>query len=258
MAAERLLTFDRKQRRGRPPPRSAPFSTKDFIPRKTPEMTAVSIATRTEPQELDMLASQIRAGVSTVSSHMRGLLSTALDVGEWLIEAQKQVPKGKWECWVEHNCALSLRSAQGYMRIARKRDVIEAHQAEAPDLSLRAALQLAAAEPSTDTASSQAQRVAPRHGPGTPNILEHWERSSEFEQRAVLAAMKRDKLLAILRAVLATMPREQLLTILPDGIGVVPASVKPKNGFAALPPLDGDDGLGIPDFLRRPLIIATH
>ena len=78
-------------------------------------MTAVSIATRTEPQELDMLASQIRAGVSTVSSHMRGLLSTTLDVGEWLIEAQKQVPKGKWECWVEHNCAPTCESRASAM-----------------------------------------------------------------------------------------------------------------------------------------------
>jgi hypothetical protein len=73
------------------------------------------------------------------------------------------------------------------------------------------------------------------------DILTHWERSTPFEQKAVLAAMKRDELLAIL----------------PDGIGVVPASVEPKNGFAALPLPDGDDGLGIPDFLRRPLI-STH
>jgi hypothetical protein len=75
------------------------------------------------------------------------------------------------------------------------------------------------------------------------NILEHWEQSSEFEQKAVLAAMKRDKLLAIL----------------PDGIGVMPAPVEPKNGFAAIPLPDGDDGLGIPAFLdRRPRISISN
>jgi hypothetical protein len=202
-------------------------------------MTLVSIASTTEPQELDVLASSIRAHLNTINSHTRGILTEAFAVGANLLEAKAQVPKGKWESWLENNCALSLRQAQLYMRLANHRGEIESHLVEIPDLSLRAAERLIAESPASSAGAvlTEARRAAPPSSPRL-NILEHWEQSSKFEQKAVLAAMKRDELLAIL----------------PDGIGVVPAPVKPKNGFAAIPLPDGDDGLGIPDFLRRPLI----
>jgi hypothetical protein len=207
-------------------------------------MTAVSIATCAEPQELDVIASSIRTHQNALQGHACGILNEVFAMGADLLKAKALVPKGRWEAWLDQNCALSDRQAQRYMRLANHRDLLEPRLVNNPELSLRAADQLIAAAPKNPAAGGSAPK-APRVAlpqSSKLNILEHWERSLESEQRAVLAAM----------------PREKLLAILPDGIGVVPASVEPKNGFAALPLPDGDDGLGIPDFLRRPLIIATH
>ena len=207
-------------------------------------MTLTSIAT-TEPQELDMLASAIRAGLSTISSHMQSALRVALQVGEDLLKAQAQVSKGQWEGWLQKNCSLRERSARVYKQLAENRETVEAGLNIDPGLSVRAALRLIATpKQSGSTAAAPGKRngVAAWNantvsGPNSSrlDILTHWERSTPFEQKAVLAAMS----------------RERLLAILPDGIGVMPASAEPKNSFTATQLLDGDDGLNIPTFLDR-------
>jgi hypothetical protein len=206
---------------------------------ETIEMTAGSIApANTEPQDLEMLASSIRAGLNTINGYMQSALRVALQVGEDLLKAQAQVAKGQWEQWLQKNCSLRESTARLYKQLAKNRATVEAGLNTDPSLSVRAALRLIATPKQGNAVAAPTGRSANAvsvSGSSRLDILTHWERSTPFEQKAVLAAMKRDRLLAIL----------------PDGIGVVPAPVEPKNGSVAIPLPNGDDGLGIPAFLDR-------
>jgi hypothetical protein len=217
----------------------------------TIEMTAGSIAPATiEPQELDMLASAIRAGLNTISSHLQSALRVALQVGEDLLNAQTQVAKGQWGHWLQQNCDLQERTAQLYKQLAENRELVETSLNINPDLSIRAARRLIMTPRAKQTCNAVTARngnsVATRSvngisGPNSPrpDLLHLWEKSEPRQQRAVLDSMPRDKLLAIL----------------PEGFGLLLAAPAVTNGFkpALLP--DGDDGLGIPAFLdRRPRI----
>jgi hypothetical protein len=200
-----------------------------------------------------MLASAIRAGLNTISSHMQSALRVALQVGEDLLKAQARVAKGQWGSWLRQNCNLQERTAQLYKQLAENRELVETSLNINPDLSIRAARRLIMTPGPKQTRNAVTARngnsVATRSangisGPNSPrpDLLHLWEKSEPRQQRAVLESMPRDKLLAIL----------------PDGIGVVPASVGPKNGFAALPLPNGDDGLSIPAFLDRRPLVSRH
>jgi hypothetical protein len=112
--AARLTRFDKTKATPPAKDRRRLFTRKGQV-MKSIEMTAGSIAPATiEPQELAMLASSIRAGLNTISSHLQSALRVALQVGEDLCKAQAQVAKGQWEQWLQKNCNLRERSARVY------------------------------------------------------------------------------------------------------------------------------------------------
>ena len=95
-----------------------------------------------QQDNLTALADRIRIEHEAVQAAMRNGVTHALEAGDGLVQAQSQVPTGKWARWLKENCFLSIRTAQLYMQLAQHRPEIEAEISRAPDLSLRAARRL--------------------------------------------------------------------------------------------------------------------
>jgi Protein of unknown function (DUF3102) len=73
--------------------------------------TAVELA-------LSTLAAEIRDEVEQAEADFQSSVQHAVRAGELLIEAKGQVSHGQWLPWLEANFPYSVRSAQGYMRLA--------------------------------------------------------------------------------------------------------------------------------------------
>jgi hypothetical protein len=71
------------------------------------------------------LAARIKQEHETVSAALTDSLRHAIEAGELLQEAKKQVPHGGWRPWLAQHCTISERTAQLYMRCAKNRTVIE-------------------------------------------------------------------------------------------------------------------------------------
>jgi DUF3102 family protein len=85
------------------------------------------------------LASRIKIAHRAVGQAM----SHAIEAGSLLIEAKKKIPHGVWVPWVEASCEMSLRVAQGYMRIARHLGHLDQENAKRVSrLSIRDALKM--------------------------------------------------------------------------------------------------------------------
>jgi hypothetical protein len=83
------------------------------------------------------LAGRIRAAHAKVGA----ALQHAIEAGNLLMAAKKQVPHGGWLSWLELNCELTERTAQAYMRIAKHLGTLDASKAQrVADLSIRDAL----------------------------------------------------------------------------------------------------------------------
>src|SRR5689334_292229 len=87
------------------------------------------------------LAERINAAHREVEQAMRDAVARAVAVGELLLEAKAAVGHGGWEAWIEANCTCSVRTAQTYMRVARKLAELPPEKAQrVADLSLREAI----------------------------------------------------------------------------------------------------------------------
>jgi hypothetical protein len=83
------------------------------------------------------LAARIRAEHEAVSAALRDSVRHAIAAGELLIEAKGQLGHGRWLPWLRDHCAISERTAQLYMRVAKNRAEIEAQiRNDVADLSL--------------------------------------------------------------------------------------------------------------------------
>jgi Protein of unknown function (DUF3102) len=71
--------------------------------------------------------------------HAGKALGHAIACGEMLLEAKAKVPHGQWLPWLRKNITCGERSAQGYMRIAKR--VPDPIRNGVADLSVRDALQ---------------------------------------------------------------------------------------------------------------------
>jgi hypothetical protein len=206
---------------------------------KSQEIAADIAAQGQAGQSLDALVKNIHGDMLLLKETMGSAARLALNIGGGLREAQKQVDLGKWERWLEDNFALSKRSAQRFMQLAEHRAEVEAELAASPDLSLRAAVRLiTVTKPKRHTVSPSG---GTGHSVAAPKltILQIWEGWSEFEQRAVLAAM----------------PRAALVAILPEDIRESTSRSRPAAptlpllSARDLPADAGNDDL--PEFLRR-------
>jgi hypothetical protein len=97
----------------------------------------------TEPGDnrLPTLASETRKAHASAGDYQRRSLEQAMRAGEMLLEAKALVGHGKWLPWLREHCEMSERTAQLYMRFARKRDVVEAEKRNVADLGIRGAIE---------------------------------------------------------------------------------------------------------------------
>ena len=67
---------------------------------------------------------------TAVADKLKDSLRHAITAGELLIVAKAQVPHGQWLSWLREHCAVSERTEQFYMRVAKNRAEIEAKISE--------------------------------------------------------------------------------------------------------------------------------
>jgi hypothetical protein len=95
------------------------------------------------------LAERIRVEHEATSAALKSSVEHAMTAGDLLLEAKAQVKHGQWPPWLTEHCAMSERTAQLYMRIAKNRATIEGNiRNGVADLTLgqAAALMLMTAE----------------------------------------------------------------------------------------------------------------
>ena len=88
---------------------------------------------------LPLLAAEINQHIAAARRHSAASLASALAAGERLIEAKVALGHGAWLPWLNTNCALSERTAQVYMRLARNVDAV-GKSAGTADLTIEAAV----------------------------------------------------------------------------------------------------------------------
>ena len=94
-------------------------------------------------KRLDDLICEIRQEVQTCQASLTEGVTHALKAGALLLEAKTLIPHGGWLPFVE-KCGLTPRTAQGYMRVARRWSEIESKYETVSHLSFHKALALLA------------------------------------------------------------------------------------------------------------------
>ena len=107
----------------------APGPAPDHPPSSTPAVEAPGTAE---------LAVKIDAAHRAATSAIQNALTNAVRCGELLIQAKSQVPHGEWLTWLQGQTKVSERTAQAYMRLARKLKSIDPQRVA--DMSVREAL----------------------------------------------------------------------------------------------------------------------
>lgn len=86
------------------------------------------------------IAARIRLAHQAVATSLKCGIEYAITAGELLIKAKKQIPHGQWLPWLDEHCGVTSRSAQGYMKLARNRDKLEAKTKALAHLTIEGAL----------------------------------------------------------------------------------------------------------------------
>src|SRR5262245_51217023 len=86
------------------------------------------------------LATKVKECHKQVVETGKNIVRKAIDAGEALIEAKRQVGHGNFLRWVKDNCQLSERTAEDYMACARHRQKLEAIIAVTANMTLAGAL----------------------------------------------------------------------------------------------------------------------
>jgi hypothetical protein len=111
------------------------------------------------------LAERINEGHRLAESHARSAVEHALRCGELLIEAKAKINHGQWLPWLKANCAVSERTAQAYVRLARELPALAPGKAQrVADLPLREALKALVSEPSEEQPTDYEPMVLVRIG----------------------------------------------------------------------------------------------
>jgi hypothetical protein len=90
------------------------------------------------------LAERINAEHAQVEAAVRSTLGHARAAGDLLLQAKAQVQHGQWLPWLQENVRFKVRTAQGYMYIAREWGRLEAKCATVAHLGVREAFGLLA------------------------------------------------------------------------------------------------------------------
>src|SRR5262249_10970346 len=103
------------------------------------------------------LARQINEEHGQAEEELRSGILHARSAGEILLRVKDRLQHGEWLPWVRANLQFSERTAQNYMRIARRWEELEANPQRAADLSYREGVQLLSKkqEPEPDPAEDE-------------------------------------------------------------------------------------------------------
>lgn len=82
------------------------------------------------------LGARINAEHAAALLHAGSAMEHAINTGELLAQAKSACPHGAWLPWLRENVSFSDRTAQGYMRLAARRDI----RSNVADMSIRKAL----------------------------------------------------------------------------------------------------------------------
>ena len=94
-----------------------------------------------ELEHLDGLAKRINEEHRRCEGAVNAALEHAMNAGDLLLEAKASAPHGSWQGWLADHFDGSVRTAQAYMRVAARRDEVEATKAQSSaPLSLDGAL----------------------------------------------------------------------------------------------------------------------
>lgn len=110
---------------------------------------------------IELLPLEINKLVRQAESAAESAFGNAVVAGVLLRRAKEEVPHGQWEAWLAEHCTVSVRSAQGYMRLSKKALELPAEKRNAvAGLPLREALKAIAGPP-----AQPAQPAPPRYRP---------------------------------------------------------------------------------------------
>jgi Protein of unknown function (DUF3102) len=141
------------------------------------------------------LATKIRECHKQVVDAGKNIVRKAIDAGEALIEAKRQVGHGNFGRWVKDNCELSERTAEVYMECARNRQKLAAIIAATANMTLAAALRAIKDKPKGDDGSlgkyekARASLIKRLRGL-SPDDIEDAANGTIAELQAVVAAIK--------------------------------------------------------------------
>lgn len=106
---------------------------------------AQSIGPTHDPRKL---AQQINEAVAAAERSAKSAMMYVLQAGALLNDAKRLVPHGEWGTWLTTNCTLAPRTAQAYMRLAKKMQELPADEAQrVADLPVREAVRAIATTP---------------------------------------------------------------------------------------------------------------
>jgi hypothetical protein len=119
---------------------------------------------------------RIRSAHSAVGNAAHDLLTHAMAAGDALIEAHQEIPHGKWEVWLRHDCELSVRTAARYIQLAKARSLFESsNRSRTTDLTIAGALRLLGNGQRSKTANAR-----PKASSGLSSL--DWD-AADLEQR---------------------------------------------------------------------------
>jgi hypothetical protein len=117
---------------------------------------------------LEQLAERINAAGEQAASALQAGLQHARGAGDLLLQAKARLPHGRWLPWLKANVRFSERTAQAYMRLAKRWGELEAKAQGLADLTFEGGLKLLAA-PAEATPPAPAEGAIPRAW------LQEWE-----------------------------------------------------------------------------------
>jgi hypothetical protein len=99
------------------------------VPPKQDTLTAITI--------------RVRVAHKAVGNAAQDMLAHAMAAGDALLEAHQDIPHGKWEAWLRHDCELSVRTAARYIQLAKARSLFDSsNRSRTTDLTIAGALRL--------------------------------------------------------------------------------------------------------------------
>jgi hypothetical protein len=147
-------------------------------------MTQNSLVPR---NDLSGLAEQINAEHAKAEGTLRAGIEHARIVGQLLLQAKEKCSHGQWLPWLRENVQFSERTAQGYMRVAKKWPELEAKAQRVALLPYREALSVLAEaqSPALGAVPSPASKL-PFEAPG---LVFFWAWKNDVQMSGIVSYM---------------------------------------------------------------------